>query len=140
MGNNYYADLSPAVTMENILELRIFGQGGELLFWRSDAGLTGRALVDVGLPEEYFLSPFEEKQILLGTPQESINNSFTRVANSAGREQALPLVIAGDRPLKLEQPPFRLVIKHYFTQDDNGAVRVFVSRLVDLEVSIDGYA
>jgi CRISPR-associated protein (TIGR03984 family) len=136
MANTCFRGLCPPVTEDNLQELRVFGKEGEVMVWRVGTGFKGRFLKDTTGPAEPYLQPMVEWQILLGIPKEE-RNSFTRVASVSGREQVLPLTVKGT-PIR---PPFRLVVKHYLTrEDETGIVKVAASRLVDLEVEKNGQA
>ncbi len=133
MGNEHYPDLCPGVTAMDLQELRLFGDIGELMIWRVQDGFAGRVLTDNQLPDTKYLQPFDEEQVLIGTRVLQNDGAFTRVTNSAGLEQALPLS-AGDASTVFRQSPFRLLVRHYLEQDkDTGVVRVAVSRLVNLK-------
>lgn len=133
MGDTHYKDLCPRVTLENLLELRIFGKNGELLLWREDSRLSGRILIDQDSSELHY-PPLKEKHILLGEPTGDYRGSFSRMRNKAGCEQALPLIIKNGARC-------RLIIKHYMTQDaETGAVRITASRLSGLEVDTNARA
>lgn len=136
MADARFDDLCPPVTEDNLRELRVFGPDGEVLIWRSGTGFKGRFLQDAPGPAEPYVRPMVERQILLGRPRKE-RGSFTRVASVSGREQVLPLTVSGNT----SRPPFRLVVKHYLTrEDETGVVKVAVSRLVGLEVDKHGQA
>ncbi len=149
----------PPVSIDNLLELRIFGQGGEALIWKDDCGLAGRLLVDsTGLCQDCStclyrldskgldhsgdpLAPFCQEQILVGPYYRNEKGSFVHVATNAGREQVLPIPGA-QLPLGFKKEkytgrkksPFRLYVKYYLSQESSGAVRISAARLAKLGV------
>lgn len=131
-----FTDLSPAVSASNLLEMRLFGKGKEVLIWRSEAGLFGRVLIDVGegqLRKDSPLRPGDEERILLGDRLSAGPiDGFSRVGTASGREQAVPLACT-EQDFNGGYQPLRLRVRHYFEQDEKtGAVRVAASRLVDV--------
>ncbi len=143
LGSSAFPDLCPQVSLDNLIELRLFGDQEELLMWRGDSGLCGRWLIDTSGSEcDASLRPHSEDRVLLGHRHRGFEtrNGFTRVGDGSGREQAVPLVCsAGD--FGTEQPPrmpLRLTVKHYFeTDSQTGAVRVAASRLMTVRNDAD---
>lgn len=130
-----FPDLCPSVSTKNLLEMRLFGPDREVLIWRSEVGFRGRDLRD--LTENGgsgFLKPENECRILLGNRFLYAKDGFTRVSAEGGRQQAVPLECPKscfDRG----RWPLRLTVRHYFQQEpDTGAVRVAVTRLINMEV------
>jgi len=143
LGSSVFGELCPPISLENLLELRLFGGRGELLLWRDEGedqpAFRGRWLVDVPSEgrarDDDPCRPACEERILLGNQQLGSSGGFTRVGDGTGREQAVPLDgPAGDFGTR-EQPkmPLRFAVRHYFeTDEETGAVRVAASRLVDV--------
>jgi CRISPR-associated protein (TIGR03984 family) len=157
LANHAYPDCCPPIGVDNLRELRIFAEQGEVLLWQDECGLTGKLLAD---PEGRFLdcsacssqqdinytlchsdplAPFCREQILVGAHYKSSADRFVHVANSAGREQVLPIpkeeLPADFRSNKAgKTSPFRLCVKYYVSQDPCGAVRISAARLVRLRV------
>lgn len=129
LGSDFFADLCPRPKPATILEARIFSPAEEILIWKTKSGLRGRRLKDgPSISSADPARPQDECRLLLAGQVIDPRNGFTRVGDGIGAEQALPLTVA--------QPPVpwpRLVVRHYFTRDsETGAVRVVVSRLVEI--------
>ncbi|MCX7624860.1 MAG: CRISPR-associated protein Csx19 [Candidatus Sumerlaeaceae bacterium] len=131
-----FPKLSPQISKENLLELRLFGDSTEILIWRSSHGFEGRIVDDVAStsPEKY-LQPAEEARLLLGDSiVDGPKNGFVIVRSSDGKEQAVPEMVVD---LIDREPPLAfLVVKHYFAKNpETGAARIALSRLVALKKS-----
>lgn len=129
-----FPDLCPALSRDNLLEMRLFGPGGEILIWRDEEGFLGRRLVDAA--EQDGKSPARpdyEVRILLGDRlMDGPKDGFTRVATATGIQQAVPLECT-ERDFAGGRWPLRLRVRHYFEQNaETGAVRVAATRLVDV--------
>jgi CRISPR-associated protein (TIGR03984 family) len=132
-------DVSPPLRRETLQELRIFGEPGEILIWRSDAALHGRVLRDTEPPPDQLdesdpLRPDDESRILRGDlVPTAYENGFSRIADrGTGSEQVLPAVVTPDG---LRARRARLGVRHYFQQDtESGTVRIAVTRLVNLTI------
>ena len=93
LGSTAFADLSPVISTENLIELRLFGKDDELLIWRDDSqpsalasgesAFRGRWLSNnpddpragKGMPAE----PYQEFRILIGNKvEESKGRGFRR--------------------------------------------------------------
>jgi CRISPR-associated protein (TIGR03984 family) len=141
LSSGAFPEVSPVISKNNLLELRLFGEDRELLIWRTDAGFSGRCLVDNGEPDnDNPCRPDTEKRILLGdrmvsdADQKHQNpvNGFTCVGTARGLRQAVP-VECSEEDFTGGRWPLRLEVKHYFEQDkETGVVRVAVSRLVNI--------
>ncbi|RAL20664.1 hypothetical protein DL240_15210 [Lujinxingia litoralis] len=128
-------EVSPPILPGSLLELRVFGDDGELLIWRTDDGLCGRLLKD-DEPERNTsdidpLRPSEELRIVRGDRiRGGVGEGFTRVTDAAGAEQVLPIKVDS---AQLREGKIRLLVRHYWVQNaDNGTVRIAVTRLVKL--------
>ncbi|NLI82935.1 MAG: hypothetical protein GX443_14775 [Deltaproteobacteria bacterium] len=131
-----FPDLSPAISASNLLEMRLFGKGKEVLIWRSEAEFSGRCLSDdAGDPKggDSPTRPDDETRILLGDRLlAGPKDGFSRVGTASGREQAVPLECT-EQDFTGGRQPLRVRVRHYFEQDSQtGAVRVAASRLVDI--------
>lgn len=135
LGHDAVPEVSPPVRSEAIQELRLFGEGGELLLWRSDEGLRGRLLEDAegDHPRDEIdpLRPSDEHRIVRGDRvRASAGGGFTRVTDATGAEQVLPVALD---EAQLRQRKVRLHVRHYWVQNqDDGTVRIAVTRLVAL--------
>ncbi len=136
LGCAFDAELSPSIILDRLQELRLFGPGGEVLLWRCEAGLQGRLLRDAPAagsadPENSPLRPWDQERIVRGNGVKQSYGNFTHVADRGGAEQLLPLAVTKEQ---LTGGKLRLVVRHYFQQDETGAVRIAASRLVELRV------
>ncbi len=129
-----FPDLCPAVSADNLLEMRLFGKREEIMIWRSEEEFLGRRLVDEPQQsEDSPLRPHDETRILSGDRLlEGPKDGFSRVKTAAGTQQAVPLECT-ESDFKDGWWPLRLSVRHYFEQEPHtGAVRVAASRLVHL--------
>jgi len=127
-----FPDLCPAVSRDNLLEMRLFGEKGEIMLWRSDEEFLGRRLVDEPYqPMDWPTRPEEETRILMGYRLlEGPKQGFSRVTTAEGTQHAVPLECT-EKDFTGGRWPLRLRVRHYFEQDpQTGAVRVAASRLV----------
>lgn len=127
-----FPDLCPAVSRDNLLEMRLFGEKGEIMLWRSDEEFQGRRLVDEPhQPVDSPTRPDDETRILMGDRLlEGPKQGFSRVTTAAGTQQAVPLECT-ERDFKSGHWPLRVRVRHYFEHEpQTGAVRVAASRLV----------
>lgn len=141
LSSGAFPEVSPVISENNLLELRLFGEDREILIWQTDAGFAGRCLVDNGeLEKGNPCRPDTEKRILLGdrmafdADQKRQNpvNGFTCVGTARGLRQAVP-VVCSEEDFTGGRWPLLLEVKHYFEQDkETGVVRVAVSRLVNV--------
>lgn len=128
LGSTVFPDLCPQPSALVLQELRIFSAGIEIMLWRTEQGLRGRALRDSPV-EDVSCSPHDDQRLLLAGRVAEHKDGFTRVGNGSGAEQALPLrVVEGP-----SQSWPRLHVRHYFERDEaTGSVRVAVTRLVEV--------
>lgn len=135
LGHDAVPEVSPPVRTEALQELRLFGEDGEVLIWRSDEGLRGRLLEDARgdgpRDESDPLRPADEFRIVRGDRiRAEARGGFTRVTDATGAEQVLPLALDESQ---LRQHKVRLHVRHHWEQDaQNGTVRIAVTRLVKL--------
>ncbi len=136
LGSQVAPEVSPQIHPVTLQELRLFGEGGEVLIWRTDAGLRGRLLRDRPAVTEGDgavdpLRPSDESRILRGDRvRELCDYGFTRVGDGSGAEQVLPLHASNEQ---LQSAQIRFVVRHYFEADaETGAVRIAATRLVGL--------
>lgn len=125
----------PSLRVETLWTVRIFAPSGELLVWRNEAGewaarlIAEETLADASASWE---KAFEERQIVLGTQADPLNESFALMSEgSQGLYHAIPLPLNG--PIDEQNRPVRLVVRHYMQQDEYGFTRVDASRLFDLQ-------
>lgn len=136
LGNQVAPEVSSPVRPETLQELRLFGDAGEVLIWRTDAGLRGRVLRETNPAadrgdESNTLRPADESRILRGgLVVAQCEQAFTHVRDGAGAEQVLPL---GASDEQLQAARIRLDVRHYYEADaDTGVVRIAATRLVKL--------
>lgn len=138
LGHNAVPEVSPPIRLGALQELRMFGDHGELLIWRSDQGLRGRFLQDSEGGGNTHLRqdtdpfrPSEEGRLLRGDRiVGSAGGGFTRLTDATGAEQVLPISLDETQLRKRE---VRLHVRHYWAQDaDDGTVRIAATRLVKL--------
>lgn len=136
LGNQAAPDVSPPVRREALQELRLFGEAGEVLIWRTDCGLRGRELLDAGRGadrsgESDSLRPSDESRILRGDHVvEQREHGFSHIGDRAGAEQVLPRAVTTEQ---LQARQVQLAVRHYYESDvHTGAVRIAATRLVTL--------
>jgi len=136
LGSHVAPEVSPPIRSETLQELRLFGEGGEVLIWRTDAGLRGRVLYETDPAadrddESNPLRPSDEPRILRGGfILAQYENGFTHIGDGTGAEQVLPLAASHEQ---LRAAQVRLDVRHYFEVDaETGAVRISATRLVGL--------
>lgn len=136
LGNQVVPEISPPIRQRSLQELRLFGDAGEVLIWRTDEGLSGRFLKDSNAASDSGgrsdpLRPSDDSRILRGTSViASCEDAFTHVRDQAGAEQVLPLVVTTEQ---LRRGLARLVLRHYYAADaETGTVRIAATRLVRL--------
>jgi CRISPR-associated protein (TIGR03984 family) len=144
LGSHAAPEVSPPIREQTLQELRLFGETGEVLIWRTEEGLHGRVLCDLALPTDRVdkadpLRPSDEARILRGdSVRGGGEHGFTRVVDRTGAEQVVPAKVLSEQ---LRKRRVRLHVRHYWEQDpESGAVRIAVTRLVKLTTEgNDGY-
>lgn len=114
--------------------MRLFSPREEIFVWWTEDGFKGRRLVDE--PNQNKNSPTapdDQALILLGDRLiEEPRDGFSVVETGDGRRQVVPIECV-DADFRGKSSPLRLKVRHYFDQDpQTGAVRVALSRLVDI--------
>jgi CRISPR-associated protein (TIGR03984 family) len=117
----------PVLRKETLQMARLFDSQDETYLWRTgEDRWRGRQIRD-GRGERR-LRYFDEAQILWGTRVEAIEADFVRVAEGEqGLRHAPPLKL--DLEDWQDAHPLRLGVRHYLTEDDEGWLRVSMSRL-----------
>jgi CRISPR-associated protein (TIGR03984 family) len=135
-GDEVAPALCPAIRRERLQELRLFGEGAEILIWRSPRGLRGRRVSEAEGAEEA-LRPSDRAWILRGDQVEgSLSGGFTQVVDGSGAGQVLPLVVTAEQ---LKARKVMLHVKHHYQRDaESGAVRVALTRLVKVGLKDKG--
>jgi len=131
LSSEIFPEICPKPSEEKILEFRIFGPQAEILVWRAEEAFRGRFLKDEKEKEPY--TPLEETRVLVGNRLlEEARGGFSWIGSPEGREQVVPMECSFE-DFKDGRWPLRLLLKHYFVQDEKtGGLRVAVSRLVDV--------
>ena len=115
---------------QNVQELRIFGENGEVHLWRSGEGWLGRKIID-GAGDD-FTEMIDEKQILWGDQAKMCEKdpSFTLMSDGQqGLCHIIPLSFSEISPFLKKMggyQPLRLHIRHYLANED--VARIAVSR------------
>lgn len=120
----------PQLSVDRLLELRVFNRNGEVYVWRDGQKLRARMIMDGTMAPELYQ---QECQVLWGTAGEPMADGFTKMTDG---EQSLMYVV----PLDIPPPaygsykrPLRLELHHYITRDPaTGLARLAMSRLVNL--------
>lgn len=136
LGNQVAPEVAPEIQQETLQELRLFGRSAEVLIWRTSGGFCGRVLRDTesaddGRKRTGPLRPLDESRILLGTRVLAhCDQGFTHVGDGTGAQQVLPILVTD---AQLQEARVRVEVRHYFqSQNETGAVRIAVTRLVGL--------
>lgn len=143
LGNQVAPDVSPSIRPATLQELRLFGEDGEVLIWRTEAGLRGRLLRETDPAAERDdeadpLRPSYESRVLRGgLVLARCEHSFTHIGDGTGAEQVIPIEVPEGYP---KAAGARLDVRHYFESDpETGTVRIAATRLVNL-MSGDSHA
>jgi len=135
----------PQLSEVGLQQLRLFGPRREILLWRCDDGFQGRELADLPTPlaDDDPLHRDEEEFLVLGdhvlddrsAGASTVKSRFTLIGDRRGARQTVPCTLTPDDfgDDRQRRWPLRLLVRHYFTCDDTGLVRVVASRLVDLK-------
>jgi CRISPR-associated protein (TIGR03984 family) len=126
LSGELFQEVKVGLRAETLLQARVFGPGGEVLVWRTDAGFAARSIQD-GQTSAFDALP-DERHLLWRLGRVETRQGFTLMEEGEqGQRHAPPVVPRGDR-----RPA--LVVRHYVRYDDEGQAYVATSRLVDLEV------
>jgi CRISPR-associated protein (TIGR03984 family) len=134
---------APTLSALTLLEVRLFGEQGEIHIWRSDAGFSGCRVMDRAEAN----GAFDEWQRLWGTDADNAGNpgaGFTLLVDGReGLRHAVPLEVRASlfakRPTRFH--PGMIQTRHYFQVDgETGMTSIALSRLVSLQAeSFDDY-
>lgn len=141
LSSSLFPRISPPLRASAIQQVRFFGPTAEALIWRTAQGPRGRVLADDGdLAADNPLRPADGRQVLIGDRLlDGPVEGFSLIGDGDGSRHAVPLALGADAFAvdggRARWWPARLALRSYFEQDaETGAVRVAVSRLVDLFV------
>lgn len=117
--------LKPDLRVSTLQMVRLFGETGELLVWRSDNGWEARLVKDnQGTDKECY----DEFQLLWGTDVEKSQDGFVLLHHgSEGLRHAPPF------KSKIDKLRLQLNIRHYINYDLDGQAYVEFSRLISIE-------
>ncbi|MCL4216871.1 MAG: hypothetical protein KJ052_07680 [Candidatus Hydrogenedentes bacterium] len=133
-GDTAFPEVCPRISSDNLLELRLFDETHELLLWRSKDSFAGRICEETDEAVEEWAKPAEELRVILGDRMLAPpSREFTLVGDGAGARHAVPMTCE-EAWFKGGLWPLRLKMRHYFERnEETGAVRAAMSRLVNLE-------
>lgn len=133
LASTRFPEIAPAIAAETLSTLRLFGPTQEVLMWRTDGTLEGRRVTDGGDVAEDWLRPKSEQRVVLGDRLLERRDGFARVGSPTGAELVVPLDLPDDC-FRGGRWPLRLEVRHYFQAlADSGAVRIAMTRLVDMK-------
>lgn len=134
-GDQPFPGVSPKVSEDNLIELRLFGQDREILLWRTHAGFAGRCLYHRSCEAiDSLIVPAKEERILAGDRLLARAMGFSHVSTPNGSEQVVPLDLEAD-VFGNRKWPLRLTVWNYFSRDEvSGTIRIAASRLANVYV------
>jgi len=128
-GNKLYLSsvlVPPLLRLETLQQMRVFGNEGELLLWRSDHAWQIRMII---AGEGQMTPYYDETFILWGTNIIDIKDGFCLLQHGAqGLLHAPPLPAQ-----KEENGRARIQVRHYIGYDDDGQALINLSRILSLE-------
>jgi len=138
----------PKLRLETLQQCRLFGKHGEVLLWKNSSQWCTRIILETKVSEllkSGNIGIIPEAQILWGTQGKisAINHNFTLLKDgSQGLKHAVPITVDENYFVKNKVDekelyrPVSLEINHYFTTDDDGISRIFLSRLVSIQKKV----
>ncbi|MGI6618429.1 MAG: CRISPR-associated protein Csx19 [Bacillota bacterium] len=134
-GDRAFPNLSPRISEDNLIELRIFGEETEILIWRLYDGFLGRRLSHCACTAfDEAIRPIKEELVLVGDRVIGRGMGFTHVGTPSGIQQVVPIDVEPGAFVK-SRWPLRLTVWHYLCCDEeSGVIRIGASRLADLFV------
>lgn len=133
-----YKDWVPVLRTPTIQQCRLFGKRGELFIWREAEGVwRGRLVID----EDAAYVTLKEKHILWGNLAGAPVNGFTPIyERDSGQRQVVPLLVSAKgfgaaSGNSADEQRVVLTICHYLSEDEDGQMFVYCSRLQSLAVS-----
>jgi len=114
---------------ETLQTLRLFGDDGELLIWRTaPMHFAGRLLLDAANDD---IEQFSERQLLWGEHTSEKNGFTLLVEGEQGFLHAPPIVLqSGQRAC--------IVVRNFIDYDDDNQAAIAASRLVGIEPYVTG--
>lgn len=118
-----FADLDIPLRAVTVQQLRLFGEAGELLLWKSGEDFQHRLLTDATAQTNVY----EDEEHLLWGQGSKTKDGFTWMEEGAqGFYHAVPLPIGQNKEV-------RVTVRHYIQFDSNGQAYIALSRLVSLD-------
>lgn len=130
-------EISPPLRIETLQQARLFVTRAELLLWRDGNNQWHARLIRDAVEGEtpVFTDAIDEPQLLWGTHGEH-RNGFTLLRDGAqGLRHAVPMELLLGKNNEADPP--RLWVRHYLQEDQNGFIRIVVSRLLDLRQEVE---
>lgn len=110
---------SPRLDGQTLQQLRLFGESGETLIWRTSQGFVGRIIRDNG---EHRIDWLDEDHLLWGQSDGAPSEEFALMREgSQGLQHSPPRSIASVG---------KIATRNYITYDDDGCAFVQASRLM----------
>ncbi|MEW6227515.1 MAG: CRISPR-associated protein Csx19 [Bacillota bacterium] len=135
-----FPEVSPIITGENLQELRVFDDLGEVMLWRQHTSIVGRVIRDLREDADFGnpFHPYDETYVLWGSRLLAAREGFSLVGEPTGIRHAVPLECSEKdfppidrRDIRRYWHPLRLDVRHYFSEcRGSGAVRPVACRLV----------
>jgi len=125
LSSDYFLNISPTLREKTLKEVRLFGHVSEWFLWCGEKGWHSREIVD-GEGDDG--EAFTESIILWGrnvSKREGKGGFFLAEEADLGIKHAPPKELKNRHSLRLK-------VRHYLDFDEEGAVFVKLSRLVDL--------
>lgn len=121
---------SPALVLDDLLQLRVFGSRIEILLWRDTDGLWTRAVHEDEAQGQAFQVQ-EDQTVLWGTARTAAGQGFTCLTDGAqGLAHAVPIDVP-EEAFTDGRRPVGLFVRHFIDQDaETGLAQVVGSRLV----------
>jgi CRISPR-associated protein (TIGR03984 family) len=131
VSSSVFPEVSPPLRTLTLQQARLFGEQAEVRVWRGTNGFRACRVQDESNEE---VEAFDEEHLLWGTKVDEQKNGFALLADGRqGLRHAAPLDLATVQVSHPEQRhPLRLRVRHYLGYDDDGRVRITMSRLVTL--------
>lgn len=127
-----FGHLVPPLRALSLQQARLFGPSAELRIWRNEAGWQACLIQDdVG----DITRCYDEHQILWGNHPEKRYNGFTQISDGeTGRRHVAPFSLEPAQ-FSHKRRALRLQTRHYLSEEENGLLRVTLSRLVEVEIA-----
>jgi CRISPR-associated protein (TIGR03984 family) len=119
---------SPELRANTLQQARLFGEGGELLLWRTSKGWQARLVRDDFEGEHY-----DQPQMLWGNRLVTSREGFGLVEEGRQGLRHAPPIAVPESEFEDDRRPLYLTVRHYLrTDNETGVVDVALSRLVSV--------